>query len=54
MKRVARITALLLGALLLFSSVALLSGCASVSAEDRNFFYRGWLFPNRDKLPAVE
>jgi hypothetical protein len=54
MKRVPRITTLLLGLLLLVSSVVLLTGCANVSGEDRDFFYRGWLFPNRDKLPAIE
>jgi hypothetical protein len=54
MKRVARITALRLGLLLLVASAALLTGCANVSGADRDFFYRGWLFPNRDKLPAIE
>ena len=42
-------------ALLLLLALALSqTGCASVDAEDRSFFYRGWLFPNGDKLPALD
>lgn len=50
MKRVSRLLLLMLGVWLLWSA----TGCANVDAEDREFFYRGWLFPNRDKLPDIE
>jgi hypothetical protein len=54
MKRVARGTTWGLGLLLMLSAALLLTGCASVSTDDQKFFYRGWLFPNRDKLPEID
>jgi hypothetical protein len=46
MKRIVTHTRVVIGLLVLVSSAMLLGGCSSISPQDRNFFYSGWINPN--------
>jgi hypothetical protein len=46
MKKAVTIAVLVLGASVFVSSAILLTGCANISHDDRDFFYRTWLHPS--------
>jgi len=43
--------------ILLLVGVLLVTGCSTVSTEDKNFFYRGWVHPktsdDSDPVPPL-
>ena len=46
MKRIVIRARVVIGVLVLVSLAMLVAGCSSMSPQDRDFFYSGWVDPN--------